>query len=380
MRYARLLAALAGITLVAACQDHPVGNSPEPPQPPAEAGSQLQGGVRTGWIMDGGKPVQVRFEVRGGRGIYQGDIDLGPADAIPTSREALLRIKGPRYGVVTNTNRWSSPVNYTISSSFNSTQQQVIKDAIAHISSNAKGVVFHAGTASNYIHFTPNSTECSSPVGRQGGKQEIQLTSDCAYSMGTVVHEILHALGFWHEQSRCDRDTRVEILWGNIEDGKSYNFDKKCSGTTDVRSYDEGSIMHYRSTAWGKIVNGVRLQTIRSLYGLEGSMGQRSGLSSTDVSTLDYLFNPPPPPSIEGPTYPPYRSLETYRIKNDGASLQSANWYRDRVLVATTIDYVACTGTGTFELLVDFTDVYGRTFQAYKMVYPDPNLASPYQC
>ena len=33
------------------------------------------------------------------------------------------------------------------------------------------------------------------------------------------MHEILHSLGFWHEQSRPDRDHFVEVMWENILDG-----------------------------------------------------------------------------------------------------------------------------------------------------------------
>ena len=64
---------------------------------------------------------------------------------------------------------------------------------------------------------------CYSAVGRQylmtGIGQDLSLGSRCNHK-GIVMHLIMHAIGFWHEQSRPDRNLYVEVLWENIQDGK----------------------------------------------------------------------------------------------------------------------------------------------------------------
>ena len=35
------------------------------------------------------------------------------------------------------------------------------------------------------------------------------------------MHEIMHAIGFLHEQSRPDRDQHIEVLYQNIKSGES---------------------------------------------------------------------------------------------------------------------------------------------------------------
>jgi hypothetical protein len=87
-------------------------------------------------------------------------------------------------------------------------------------------------------------------VGRQGGGQYIKCGLK-GYKAGSIAHEILHTVGFWHEQSRLDRDHYVRIIWDNIEFGKGHNFEKHFGDGVDLGSYDFESIMHYPKDAFG---------------------------------------------------------------------------------------------------------------------------------
>lgn len=60
---------------------------------------------------------------------------------------------------------------------------------------------------------------------RRGGKQLLSIGTNCD-RLGTVEHEFLHALGFWHEQSRPDRDDYVNIVWDEISPGNLNNLYK----------------------------------------------------------------------------------------------------------------------------------------------------------
>ena len=306
MMQARMFPILALAALAAACQDavlDPGARAPGLPGTPSAALVPRD----SGYVMRDGVPVKVVFDVRDGRAVFEGDIDLGPAEGIARTRDALLRREGgpggPRMGVVPSSalRRWNNGVvSFVIEASV--PDRQRIYDAIAHIEATVDGVNFvEAGSYySDYIAFvrTTEAGVCGrSAVGRQGGQQYVRLADGCG--MGSVLHELGHALGFWHEQSRCDRDTYVEIVWSNVESGRSSEFDKHCSGAVDVHGYDEGSVMHYSPYAYSK--NG--LPTIRSRRGLDDRMGQRRGLSPTDASTLNWMYTPYAPANYTA-TYP----------------------------------------------------------------------------
>ena len=60
-------------------------------------------------------------------------------------------------------------------------------------------------------------------MGRTGGGQTVSLGKGCIH-VGIVIHELMHAAGFWHEQSRADRDDYIEINYDNVLDGMGHNF------------------------------------------------------------------------------------------------------------------------------------------------------------
>lgn len=66
-------------------------------------------------------------------------------------------------------------------------------------------------------------SSCCSFVGKRGiGAQALSIGENCA-KFGIVVHEIGHAIGYYHEHTRPDRDSYVQVFEENIMKGQYNN-------------------------------------------------------------------------------------------------------------------------------------------------------------
>uniref|UniRef100_A0A336MTH6 Metalloendopeptidase n=1 Tax=Culicoides sonorensis TaxID=179676 RepID=A0A336MTH6_CULSO len=149
-------------------------------------------------------------------GLYQGDI------AIDSTMHQYLRV-GLKWDTFQN-RMWSNrQIPYVVSPLYNAEEQVVIMMAIRTI---------NFLTCVKFVEWNRNETDflliwpikhpkgCWSYIGKTGGPQIVSLqppdhkSQNCLGSEGRALHELMHAIGIFHEQSRHDRDRFVGLKNG----------------------------------------------------------------------------------------------------------------------------------------------------------------------
>ncbi|XP_065305797.1 astacin-like metalloprotease toxin 4 [Dermacentor albipictus] len=130
---------------------------------------------------------------------------------------------------------------------------------------------------------------CYSYIGRNGAEQPLSLGRGCHF-VGTVTHELLHAVGFFHEHSRPDRDNYITIFPENIMKGFLSSFDKvEPSEIRYLTRFDYQSVMLYGSDAFSR---GGGLPSMLTKDGRKlRDVYEKTGLSYFDIIRINALYN-----------------------------------------------------------------------------------------
>ncbi|XP_075044211.1 embryonic protein UVS.2-like isoform X2 [Mixophyes fleayi] len=176
-------------------------------------------------------------------------------------------------------------VPYTLSNNYTSEEKEIIQAAMEEVTVLTCIRFIPRHGEPDYLRIQPHAG-CWSYIGRVGGAQDLSLMKTGCLHWGIIQHELLHALGFQHEQCRSDRDKYIRINWGNINQDKERNFYKMSTQNLGV-PYDYLSVLHYGKFAFA---NDAGKPTLEPTGDPQAVIGQRVGLSSVDVVKINKLF------------------------------------------------------------------------------------------
>lgn len=266
--------------------------------------------------------------------IYQGDMIL--------SKEQVDELNNPTArGAIINLARHEWPnhtVYYSFEPGFEFVQEAYEAMTTYHLFTN---IIFLPATeiqANKVRFFHGNEPGAYSFVGMQGGVQDIKIGREYWFNAkGTIMHELGHAIGLIHEQSKADRDNYINVNYNNIKTDSRGNFDI-TPNQAYLYGFDFESIMLYGSFSGYEIDSKTP-----SLTKKDGSTwtAQRRYFSLTDQMMLRYKY-----PDNEGSV----RIFQIHAHETNGAGIEIAD----------------INNNGKADMVVAYTDVYTKTSSTFE--------------
>jgi hypothetical protein len=212
--------------------------------------------------------------------LVHGDILITDLDTFNEKRmdEGLLILPKPR--------KWPNGIiPYEFASDLYTMDE--VRRSIEYINKNTSVRLKKRENEKAYLYFKNGLNNCYSYLGYQGKKQDISLSRSC--KQPHILHEIMHALGFFHEQNRSIRDEFLEVNWKNIDEKYHLNFKKiHPKAMLDPKEdFDFESILLYPPYAFA-LVHGEH-----TMIKVNGELyeGNRTGtLSEGDLSRIKKVY------------------------------------------------------------------------------------------
>src|SRR5208282_3347858 len=147
------------------------------------------------------------------------------------------------------------------------------------------------GSETDYVHFDFDPDDfsgvCEAYEGRVGGEQVVGGSASCA--VATILHEMGHTVGLWHEQSRPDRNTYVSVNYNYLIKGSISNFNQIYDNAQETTLFDYASIMEYPAFSFSRN-GGPAIESIPAGIPLSNS----NGYSAADIDGIERLYGKAP--------------------------------------------------------------------------------------
>ncbi len=225
-----------------------------------------------------------------GKALYQGDILLDRVEQSPNSPHSQSVGVGysqylwPKVGSVYQIPYIIDPASGDLTN---------LNNAITQFNSTFAGVIqlVALNGQTDYVDFNFDSNNfsgvCEAFEGRVGGEQVVGGSGSC--TVATILHEMGHTVGVWHEQTRPDRDTYVSVNYNAVIKASRSNFDILLDNDQLLTAYDYASVMEYPAISFTR--NGEPcIESVPAGIPLSNA----NGYSAADIDGIDRLYGAVP--------------------------------------------------------------------------------------
>ncbi|UPZ35550.1 M12 family metallopeptidase [Sphingobacterium sp. PCS056] len=172
--------------------------------------------------------------------------------------------------------KWTNGILYY---KIESSRRSQILQAFSMIEAKSNIKFIERTNQQEYVTFIDDSSEgtsYSSHIGMETGANKIVALYP-TQGLGTIVHETLHALGYFHEHTRPDRDAYVAVNTSGLGQNAAFQYQKQPYSTS-YGNLDFNSIMMYPSSSVMVKVGGGTWAA------------QRDSLSTGDIEGLNMFY------------------------------------------------------------------------------------------